>query len=85
MKTLNFNFSHPFRGHARVDIAGQPPLCCKQLSLDSKQNNVIEIPLDGFKSGKYNITLDWEVDNQFFVHQQEFEVNNKSTFIPANS
>lgn len=85
MKTLKFNFTHPFKGHARVNMPGQPSFPCKQLLLDSKGSNLLEIPLDGFKSGKYNITLDWEIGNQLFIKQQEFEINNNPSFTPAIS
>jgi hypothetical protein len=85
VKTLKFNFTHPFIGHARVDMPGQPGFPCKQMPLDSKGSNLIEIPLVGFKSGKYNIVLAWEIDNHFFIHQQEFEINATPTLNPAIS
>jgi len=66
-------------------MPGQPNFSCKQLALDSNGSNVVEIPLDDFQNGKYSITLDWEIDNQLFIHHQEFEINDNRTFIPATS
>lgn len=83
MKTLKFNFTHPFKGHARVNMPGPPNLPCTQLSIDSQGSNLVEIPLDNFQNGNYKITLDWQIDNQFFIHQHEFQINGKSNLIPA--
>ena len=85
MKTLKFNFSHPFKGHAGITMPGRAGFLRKLLLLDSKESNLIEIPLNDFQNGKYNIMLDWEIDNRFFFHQQEFEINDKINFIPAIS
>jgi hypothetical protein len=76
MKTLKFNFSHPFKGFALVNMPGRPGFRCKQLSVDSKGSNEVEIPLNGFKCGNYKITFEWLVGNQFYVHHQDFKVSN---------
>jgi hypothetical protein len=81
MKTLQFNFSHPFKGRARVNMRGRPNFPCKQIQLDSEDSNLIEIPLDGFQTGIYQLTLDWELDNRFFIHQQDFEINDQPDLI----
>ena len=85
MKTLKFNFSHPFKGHAVIKMLGTANALCKHLLLNSKQNDLVEIPLMGFRNGKYEVTLDWELDNRFFTYHQEFEINDKSNFITATS
>jgi hypothetical protein len=77
MKTLNFNFSHPFKGNGRIDMPGKSNAPGTFLLLDSKGSNLVEIPLSGFHNGKYNITLDWELDHQYFVHRQEFEITDQ--------
>jgi hypothetical protein len=83
MKTLKFNFTHPFKGHARVNMPGLPNSPCTQLSIDSHGGNLVEIPLDNYQKGKYKITLDWEADNRFFIHHQEFQINENPNLIPA--
>ncbi|EHQ31020.1 hypothetical protein [Mucilaginibacter paludis] len=83
MKTLKFNFTHPVKGHAQIIMPGWPNFPLKQLLLDSKASNLVEIPLMGFRDGKYKVTLDWEADNKFFIHQEEFEINDNPNFIPA--
>ena len=85
MKTLKFNFSHPFKGHAIIKMLGAASVLCKNILLNSKQSDLIEIPLKGFLSGKYEVLLDWEVDNRFFTYHEEFEINDKPDFIPAAS
>jgi len=77
MKTLKFNFSHPFKGNARINIPGKLNSPCKYFLSDSKGSILIEIPLSGFQNGKYKHMPDWERDDQFFVHQQEFEIENQ--------
>ena len=83
MTTLRFNFSHPFKGNAVIKMPGTA--LCIHLLLDSKQSDLLYIPLTGFRTGKYEITPDWEVDNRFLNHQEEFEINNKSKFAAATS
>jgi len=84
MKTLKINLSHPFKAHALIKMLGIANAVCKHFFLDSKESSLIEIPLDAFPIGNYEVTLDWEVDNRFFVHQQEFEINHKPNFILAS-
>ena len=83
MRTLKFNFTHPFIGHAQVMMPGWPNFPLKHLLLDSKASNLVEIPLGGFRNGKYKIMLNWEADNRFFTHQSEFEINDNPNFFPA--
>ena len=83
MKTLKLNFTHPFKGHVQVMMPGWPHFLLKRLLLDSKASNLVEIPLAGFRNGKYRVTLDWEADNRFFIHQEEFEINDNPNFFPA--
>ncbi len=83
MKTLKFNFSHPFKGHALVKMLGTANALCKHFLVDSKESSLIEIPLNGFRNGKYEVMLDWEIDDRFFTHQQYFEINDKPASLPA--
>ncbi|HEY8781711.1 MAG TPA: hypothetical protein VIM16_08865 [Mucilaginibacter sp.] len=48
MKTLKFNFSHPFKGAARINIPGKLNSPCKYFLSDSKGSILIEIPLSGY-------------------------------------
>lgn len=85
MKSLKFNFTHPFKGYARVSMTGRPNFPYTRLLLDSLGSNLVEIPLNGLESGKYKVTLDWEIDSQFFMHQHEFEINDRKNFNPLTA
>ena len=83
MKTLEFNFSHPFKGRAIIKMFGTANALCKHFVVDSKESDLIEIPLNEFRTGKYEVTLDWEVDDHLFTHQQKFEINDTPSIIAA--
>lgn len=85
MKTLKFNFSPPFKGHAIVKMLGTANAFCKHFFLDSRESGLIEIPLTDLRNGKYEVLFDWEIDHRFYAHQQQFEINDKLNFIPATS
>lgn len=72
MKTLRFNFSHPVKGHACLlflsDTKGQR----KHIEIDSKNSNILEIPVGDCAAGRWKIILEWEYDNRSFSHQEEF-------------
>lgn len=85
MKTLKINFSHPFKGHALIKMLGTKNALCKHFFVDSKESSLIEIPLTDFRNGKYEVMLDWEIDNRIFTHQQNFEINDKPNFNPSTS
>jgi len=74
MKCLQFNFNHPVTGNACLKklYADSPDL--KYLHVDSKLSNLLEIPIQDCRSGKWRITLDWNYEGRFFTHQQDFEV-----------
>ncbi len=75
MKTMTFNFSHPFLGNAILSMPGKQPAPFKVFSVDSKESNSIEIPLSDCKAGRWVITLHWERNSRMFVYQEEFEIN----------
>ena len=85
MKALTFNFEHPFKGRAIIKLIGSANAFCKRLLLDSKENNLIEIPLNDFQSGKYEISLDWEVDHLFFAYRQTVEIDVQPDLIRATA
>jgi hypothetical protein len=85
MKTLKFNFAHPFKGHALIKMLGAGNALYKSSFVGSKESGLMEIPLTGFRNGKYEVTLDWEIDNRFFAHQQNFEINDNPNFTAAIS
>jgi hypothetical protein len=76
METLKFNFSHPFKGNARIAMPGKLNASYNHFLLDSKGSNLIETPLTYFQKGGYKIVPDWKYGNPSFVHQQEFEIKN---------
>jgi len=50
------------------------PSKCYKITIDSKASNLIEIPIDGCKEGKWVVELNWEYDGNTFSHRKEFEV-----------
>jgi hypothetical protein len=75
MKTLKFNCYHTFKGQSRINIPGELNASRKYFL---SGGNLIEIPLNSFQHGRFPIPPDWEIDKQFFVHQQGFEIKNQS-------
>jgi hypothetical protein len=74
MKTIRFNFGHPVKG-----VASLIPLFSEKLKqlifkVDSKNSNMLEIPISKCEQGKWKLTLDWEHNDQIFSHHEEFEV-----------
>ena len=49
--------------------------------IGSKNTNLIEIPIDGCKAGKWSVVLNWEYNGSSFSHHQEFEV--KTPILPV--
>ena len=77
MKTLRFNFFHPFKGNARINMPGKLNSPGNCFLLASRGINLIEIALIGFQDGVYKIAPDWGYGNQSFIHQREFEIKNQ--------
>lgn len=74
MKTLRFNFCHPIKGFANL-IQLLPNAVKKHcISFDSKESNLVEIPVGDCQAGKWKVILNWEYDDELFVHQKEFEI-----------
>ena len=74
MKPLQLSFEHPVKGHAfLLQLFSQKP---DKLSfeVDSKNSNLLEIPVNQCKEGKWKLTLDWEYNEQTFSHQEVFEI-----------
>jgi hypothetical protein len=74
MKSLQFNFGHPVKGHACLLqlLATKPDSL--NFKVDSKESNLLEVPIANCKKGKWKLTLDWEHDSHSYSHQEEFEV-----------
>jgi hypothetical protein len=72
MKYLRFNFCHPVKVHANMVQLLSPQPKYHSITIDSNENNLIEIPLAGYSEGKWKIMLDWEHEGQVFTHQKEF-------------
>jgi hypothetical protein len=72
MKILRFNFCHPIKGFADL-IQLLPAIQKRRINFDSK-DNVVEIPVADCEAGKWKVVLNWEYDDELFVHQKEFEV-----------
>lgn len=81
MKTLKFNFTHPFKGNVIIKMLGNAGTCCRQFLLDCKESADVVIPLDNLQTGKYQLTLDWELDQQYFVLREEFEITGTSDLL----
>lgn len=75
MKSLKFNFSHPFKGHVFLRCVSNGKAAIKQILFDSKGENNFEIPLEECEDGKYKMILDWEFEERYFTHQTEFLVD----------
>jgi hypothetical protein len=81
MKRLRFYFCHPIKGYATFipQYGGQLPY--QRIAVDSASNNLVEIPVDNCCEGKWKVVLDWEYENELFVHQKNFEIRkNKVTY-----
>jgi len=76
MKTLKFNFCHPIKGNACLTLHSNFPSKCQSIAIDSKSSNLVEIPIDGCKAGKWSVVLNWEYDGSSFSYSKEFEVKN---------
>ncbi len=74
MKFLNFNFSHPFKGRARLTRLSKSLSISSNLIIDSKKNNSFEIPIDGCEDGKWKISLDWRHDHKSYFYEKIFSV-----------
>lgn len=74
MKYLRFNFCHPVKVHANMVQLLLPQPKYHSITINSNDNNQVEIPLTGYSEGKWKIMLDWEYEGQVFTHQKEFEI-----------
>jgi len=74
MKTLRFNFCHPIKGFANLIALMPGSLQQPGISFDSKEGNLVEIPLNNCQPGKWKVVLNWEYEDELYVHQGEFEV-----------
>jgi len=80
MKTLKFNFSHPFKGHALIKMLGAGNPLYRNSFVDSQNSSFIELPLNGFLNGNCKMMLNWEIDKRFLGRKQNFANNNKPNF-----
>ena len=77
MRFLRFNFDHPFKGKASLMPLFILNPIIKNIAVDSKLSNLVEIPIDDCQSGKWRIILEWDHDGRGFMHQEDFEVLKK--------
>jgi hypothetical protein len=76
MKYLRFNFNHPFKGKASlIQLFTLKPIV-KNILVDTKLSNLVEIPIQDCEMGKWRVILDWDHDGRMFTHQEDFEVSN---------
>ena len=78
MKTLKFNFNHPFKGHAIIKMLDTAKAFCKHFLIDSKDSNLLEIPVNKLQNGKYEVTLDWERDEKNYFYQEKIEIKDST-------
>ena len=77
MRFLRFNFNHPIKGKAcLMQLLTVNPVI-KNIVVDSKLSNLVEIPIHDCRCGKWRIILDWDHDGRIFTHQEDFEVLKK--------
>ncbi|HEK19613.1 hypothetical protein [Mucilaginibacter sp. 44-25] len=74
MKFLRFNFCHPVKGNAHLTLLTKNAPKSMHFKFDSKETNLIEVPIDHCEDGRWKIELDWEYENKFFTHKKEFEI-----------
>ncbi len=74
MKFLRFNFCHPIKGNACLTPLSTRSLKCHNIKIDSKNSNLIEIPINEFEEGKWKVVLEWEYEGKAFSHHKEFEI-----------
>ncbi len=74
MKFLNFNFGHPFKGHANLLQLATTTSNHHTVDINSEKGNLLQVPIDTCTNGKWRLTLDWEHDGKSYFHEQEFEV-----------
>lgn len=72
MKFLRFNFSHPFKGRAKLvqlDVAVPE----SQIILIDN-DGALEIPIGSCQKGRWMLILDWQHEDSTFCYQENFEV-----------
>ncbi|EHQ31046.1 hypothetical protein BDD43_4917 [Mucilaginibacter gracilis] len=74
MKFLRFNFCHPVKGNVHLTLLSKDTPKSQHSVFDSQETNLIEVPIDHCEDGKWKIELDWEYENEFFMHKKEFEI-----------
>jgi len=74
MKTIRFKFNHPVKGNAILSPVNCSGGSCLRMKVESTQNNLLEIPINNCKEGKWKLILDWEYDGRIFTHQEDFKV-----------
>ncbi len=77
MRFLRFNFDHSFKGKASLMPLFILNPIIKNIAVDSKLSNLVEIPIDDCQSGKLGIILEWYRDDRMFTHREDFEVLKK--------
>ena len=73
MKTFKLDFCHPVKGLARFDCHSDKTLQ-KKISLDTKDSNILEISLNGFKKGIWNVILEWEFEGKDYMFKEEINI-----------
>jgi hypothetical protein len=74
MKFLNFDFGHPFKGHANLLQLATATPNHHTVSINSKKGNLLQVPIGNCSNGKWRLTLDWEYEGGNYFHEEEFEV-----------
>ncbi|MEO5891297.1 MAG: hypothetical protein ABIQ31_13675 [Ferruginibacter sp.] len=76
MKSLRFNFCHPIKGIASLTQLSLPTPMSQNIAFDSRETNVVEIPIGMCLTGKWQIVLNWERNEETFVLSKQFEIVN---------
>lgn len=72
MKFLKFNFSHSFKGRARLIQLNTVEPNNQMIVIDN--DGLLEISIGSCQAGKWKLILDWQYDDSSFCFQQNFEV-----------
>ena len=64
MKTLKLPFCHPV--HGKISFCCPKDGTVKSMDINSNENNEIDISFEGIASGAWNITFEWEQNEEQF-------------------
>lgn len=70
---LHLVFAAPAKGSIHFERWADPSLD-KDISFNVEGANAIDIPLTGFKTGRWDLSLEWKNDGKKYLYQQQIRV-----------